>query len=114
MNRNMHSTFTVLMASSALLLGLIAASPYFPGGADAGADRAAIQPSLVTVRAIDAPALSFDPAITAGVEGVAARMTPGAELAATTAAGGKVRNTGKSRRIRQSMAMPFFSFAPRG
>ncbi|MGH8076655.1 MAG: hypothetical protein ACREPE_04935 [Lysobacter sp.] len=110
MNRKLHHTLKGLMTSAALVLGLAAASPATLPGADLTA-----APSGYTAadsNGFDAAALSREAAIAAHVEAVAVQIDTNA---APSAAVQKSRHaSGKSRRIRQSMAMPFFSFAPRG
>jgi hypothetical protein len=102
MNLNLHPSLAILLSCCVLALGLFATGP----GARSVTGVPAIQ----------------EPAIAARVQAVAGHLDPrlsvaSAEdtLAAATPAVRKSRHaSGKSRRIRQSMAMPFFSFAPRG
>jgi hypothetical protein len=108
MNRKLHHSFTGLISSGVLALGLFAASPATLPGADT-----ASAPSLPLVAALGKVApLANDAALAAQVGTLALQLDP---TAATPAEDQKAHHaSGKSRRIRQSMAMPFFSFAPRG
>ncbi len=108
MNRNLPSAFSVLISCCALVLGLVATVP-------------ASLPLAAAASASSSQATLAEPAIAAHVAAVAQQFdarTATATLqdtAATSAAAKPSRHSsGKSRRIRQSMAMPFFSFAPRG
>ena len=110
MNRKLHHTFKGLMTGGALALGLFAASPATLPGADLTPAPSGF--AVAASNGFDAAALSHEQAIVAHVEAVAVQIDTNA---ATSAAVQKSRHaSGKSRRIRQSMAMPFFSFAPRG
>ena len=87
MIRKLHNTLIGLVASSCLLLvGLLMAVPATPGSAPVG-----ITPSLADLDA---------------AEPVLADAQPQADAATPPAR--------HARRGRQSVAMPFFSFAPRG
>ena len=102
MNSKLHLTFTALMASSALAFGVFAASPAMLAATDNGPASSG--------HGFAAPGKA-ERAIASRVEAVALQIDPRADGAAVE----KSRYaSGKSRRIRRSMAMPFFSFAPRG
>ena len=103
MNSKVHNTFTLLMITGALVLGLLAASPTMRPVADSvSGPGVAVPMSAETTRATPTEA---------AVAGLAATLQDTAAPATVKKSG---HNSGKSRRIRQSMAMPFFSFAPRG
>lgn len=115
MNSTVRNTLTVLMISGALVLGVMVAAPTaVPMAAVATAPSSA---ALVEVEA-EAARVAQDAMIatlTAEAPVVAALATPFQDAATTPATAEQSRRkSGKSRRIRQSMAMPFFSFAPRG
>ncbi len=87
MNRKLHNTTMALIASSSLfVLGLLAATP-------------ALSPAPASV-----VAASFD-----ADEAIAAEAVESDAEATPTAPRRQARNA-----RRQSVAMPFFSFAPRG
>ena len=86
MNSKVQNTFNTAVIASALVLGLVAAS--LPV-----ADTAGRGPAPVAVVASLASTLQHTAAPATGKESY---------------------TSGKSRRIRHSMAMPFFSFLPRG
>lgn len=116
MNTTVRTTFTVLMISSALVIGLVVAAPAARPAADVApmssgvAFTANVQPDAARI-AEDAMIATLT-AEAPVVAGLAATL----QNTATPPAAAKParRTSGKSRRIRQSMAMPFFSFAPRG
>ena len=139
MNRKLHITLIVLLTSSALVLGLFAASPAMLPVADLVTAQSSH--GFTAPAKADAAQVAHEPAFAARVEAIALPIDPRAdsdELVVTTtltteaaamatlartlehtaappAAVQKPRHhSGKSSRIRQSMAMPFFSFAPRG
>lgn len=87
MNSQVRNTLTVLTLSSALVLGLLVVAPAAYPVAEVGTK---------------AP--------------VAARLAASFQDTDTTSSPANPirRKSGKTNRIRQSMAMPFFSFAPRG
>lgn len=86
MNRKLHNTASALMVSGTLLmLGLMAHAP-----------DGATEPT---------------PAPVAVVVASAALVAPDAMVAKEPAASAR---SGRASRIRHSVAMPFFSFAPRG
>ena len=108
MNSKVHNTFTLLMITGALVLGLFGASStmlpvagrvFAPGDA------------LTAVPMINETAHATPTADAAAVAGLATTFQDTAAPATVKKSGHK---SGKSRRIRQSMAMPFFSFLPRG
>ena len=84
MNRKLHDTALALMVSGALAVLTLVA-----GGREPGPAATAV---TSTVQA-----------------GVAAPATPSLRLSAS-----QTGKSGRARRIRHSMAMPFFSFASRG
>ena len=90
MNIKVHNTAATLMIASALLLGLVAVVPNTTPASSTAAGSGA---------ALAAP-VQFEVART--------------ELSRPVSTSKSSHKSGKSRRIRQSMAMPFFSFAPRG
>lgn len=109
MNRKLHNTLSALTFSAAsLVLGLMAATP-------------TLQPTPAGVLAVAEAAAPFS-----DVAGHPSRLFAASTTVATLA--GPVptsaalasapdllrRKSGKTSRIRQSMAVPFFSFAPRG
>ena len=95
MNSQVRNTFTVLTLCSALVLGLLVVAP----AAYPVADVAAAQSGTAVLA--NASRVGADAAIASlNAEAPAANPTR--------------RKSGKTNRIRQSMAMPFFSFAPRG
>ena len=110
MNRKLHNTFTGLISSGVLAIGLFAASPAMLTGADfppALSGSASAAPV-----GVDVAPLVRDQAIASRLEAVALQLDTNAATPATVQQSRHA--SGKSRRIRQSMAMPFFSFAPRG
>ena len=110
MNRKLHHTFKGLITSGALALGLFAASPAMLPGADLTPAPSGY--SSANSDRTEAAASAQEQVIAARVAAIALQIDTNA---ATLAAVQKSRHaSGKSRRIRQSMAMPFFSFAPRG
>lgn len=135
MNRKLHNTASALFASAGLLvLGLIAANPMQVAGTeafaatDAGWSKADRVESAA--RRIEAKAALLEHELAASrdaspaVAGVAAFAAEAATLAvmaetldaleATDARSGSAAPQRKPRRSHQSVAMPFFSFAPRG
>ena len=137
MTRKLHNTISALVATSGLLvLSLMAASPipaetsWSPAGQTVQLDAAAVRAEAAAKR-LDARAQALEARLEASAnasEAVAhvaaftaeaataamlaeafdaARADPGSEPAPQRA-----RN--KPRRNRQTVAMPFFSFAPRG
>lgn len=105
MSSTVRNTFTTLMICSALVIGLVVAAP-------AALPRADV--ASATVEA-DVARVAMIAALTAEAPVVAGLASTFPHTAATPAAVQKSRHaSGQSRRIRQSMAMPFFSFAPRG
>ena len=135
MNRKLHNTTAALFASAGLLvLGLIAANP-MPGAATeafAATEAAWSGPHRAEAAAqqIEARAQVLEEELAAGhdasraVAGVAALAAEAATLAvmaetldaleAGEAPARDATSRRKPRRSRQSVAMPFFSFAPRG
>lgn len=98
MNSQVRNTLTALTISAALALGLVVAAP------DA-LPVANTAPAQVSV----AGGLSVEPpAVAALVDPFQTTATPPATVEQVR------RKSGKPSRIRHSMAMPFFSFAPRG
>lgn len=133
MNRKLHNTAFALFASAGLLvLGLVAANPMPAAGPDAfpvagtagtGAERVEAAAHRVEARAaILEQQLASTRDATSAVAGVAAFAAEAATLAVLAetldeveAAESAPAATGrKPRRSHQSVAMPFFSFAPRG
>ncbi len=135
MNRKLHNTASALFASAGLLvLGLIAANPMPVTGADAFAatdagwsetDRAEAAARRIEARAaILEHELAASRDASRAVAGVAAFAAEAATLAvmaetldALEAGEAPARTSTpqrKPRRSHQSVAMPFFSFAPRG
>ena len=100
MNSQVRNTLTVLMLSSALVLGLLVVAPAaYPVAAQAGN---AVDSDGIASLSVEVPV----------VAGLSAAYQDSATT--STAAHPARRKSGKTNRIRQSMAMPFFSFAPRG
>lgn len=98
MNSQVRKTLTVLMIGSALALGLVVISPdTLPV-----ANTASVQ--LITADGMSAEA----PAVSTLADTFQATATPPATAEHVR------RKSGKPSRIRHSVAMPFFSFAPRG
>ena len=141
MNRKLPITLIVLLTSSVLVLDLFAASPAmlpvadvvtaqsshgFTAPAPAQADAAQVAHEPTFAARVEAVALPIDPradsdelVVTTTLTTEAAAMATLARTLEHTAAPPAVvqkprHHSGKSSRIRQSMAMPFFSFAPRG
>ena len=135
MNRKLHNTASALFASAGLLvLGLIAAHPMPVTSADAFAATDAggskIERAEAAARRIEARAAILEHELAASrdasqaVAGVAAFAAEAATLAvmaetldaleATDARSRSAAPQRKPRRSHQSVAMPFFSFAPRG
>ncbi|MHB8911579.1 MAG: hypothetical protein ACYC42_02765 [Lysobacter sp.] len=113
MNTTVRNTLTVLMISGALVLGVMVAAPTaVPMAAVATAPSSA---AIVEAEAARVAQDAMIVTLTAEAPVVAALATPFQDAATTPATAEQSRRkSGKSRRIRQSMAMPFFSFAPRG
>jgi|SRR5687768_12047248 len=135
MNRKLHNTASALFASAGLLvLGLIAAHPMPATGTDAfvatdagwsKADRVESAARRIEARAaILEHELAASRDASQAVAGVAAFAAEAATLAvmaetldaleATDAPSRSAAPQRKPRRSHQSVAMPFFSFAPRG
>ena len=135
MNRKLHNTAAALFASAGLLvLGLIVASPTPVADAEAFAatDAAWSRTERVeaAARGIEARAAILEQELAASrdaseaVAGVAAFAAEAATLAVmaetldalegSEAPAREVAPRRKPRRSHQSVAMPFFSFAPRG
>jgi len=123
MNSNLHSTLILIAASGALLLGWIATAPAASLSVSARAAASAGQSPAgsenVEIRSQHSTPL--EPAISDRVDAVAQQIVGHAGRSAGLAGEPTmpVRATQKSRsdssrRMRRSMAMPFFSFAPRG
>lgn len=106
MNRKLHNTFLGLTASTAMLslalaLGAPADQPHDAHDAFASAIEAEVQVALAE----------------AGIEVDAARSAAAAARAAAAAMTGGTESSdddSRRRRSRQSLAVPYFSFAPRG
>ena len=138
MNRKLHNTFSALAATSALLvLSLLAASP-MPSQTSWSTQELVVQEATVPTPRADVAARRIEEraqvlearieASTSAAEALAHIAAFSAEAATTavlaaafdqTAAGIEVepaqpRTRSKPRRNHQSVAMPFFSFAPRG
>lgn len=123
MNRKLRNTFAAVMACSVLVLGvLFAASPaLFAEDVPAPASPA----SAASARFDDAP-IPREADAAAPVAAMARQIDPRVDSAATladtlhdiaappVAVAPPRHKSGKSSRVRQSMVMPFFSFAPRG
>ena len=88
MNSKVQNTFNTAVIASALVLGLRAASLPVADSAGAGPGPAPVA--------------------------VVASLASTLQDTAAPATGKESYTSGKSRRIRHSMAMPFFSFLPRG
>ena len=86
MNSKVQNTLSTAIIASALVLGLLATSLPVADGDGTGAAPVAVVASLASTL----------------------------QDTAVPARGTKGYTSGKSRRIRHSMAMPFFSFLPRG
>ena len=134
MNRKLHNTFSALFASTGLLvLSLIAATPMSPQAASPTPDRLAqvetSAPRMTVAHRVGAqPLQSRRDQTSTATEALAqvAAFTAEAATAAVLAeafdeAGTDIeaepatpRTRNKPRRNRQSVAMPYFSFAPRG
>ena len=116
MNSKVRNSFTVLMISTALVLGLVVATPAALPVADVATAQSS-EAFTATVEA-DAARIAEDAMVATLIAGVPVMTGLAATLQDTTTAPAAVQQSrhksGKSRRIRQSMAMPFFSFAPRG
>jgi hypothetical protein len=105
MNRKLHNTFLGLTASTAMLslalaLGAPADPPYAAPESLASAIEIEVQVALAE----------------AGIEVEQARHAAAAARAAAAAftGGADASDDGHRRRSRQSVAVPYFSFAPRG
>ena len=138
MNRKLHNTFAALIASSVLMLGLFAAAPVSLQTGAAQAHQVSARQSTTGTGKANAVNATLEPALAARLEAVTLQLPrrpghvealdAGSEPALVTSIASTLEDTaaapaalqktryksGKSRRIRQSMAMPFFSFAPRG
>lgn len=129
MNRKLQNTFTALTASLALLvLGLVASLPAgsaLPQPSAPAASMASAAPAGSGLTA--ATALSTAPAAGAAGEIVSSRLAAdiaaAAALAAALSSASADADTqaeiltsprGTTRRHRQTVVMPYFSFAPRG
>lgn len=98
MNSQVRNTLTALTLSAALALGLVITAPDAP----AVTNTAPAQVSVAGGLSVQAPAVA------ALADPFHATATPPAKVEHVR------RKPGKPSRIRHSMAMPFFSFAPRG
>ncbi len=120
MNSKVHNPYTVVMIAGALALALVAASPATLPAIDslavqsgagsmtpAGTDTTPAEAARIGDEAAFAT-LDAEAAVVAGL------AAPFQDTAAAPAVRKSSRTSGQSRRIRQSMAMPFFSFLPRG
>ena len=107
MNRKLHNTISALMVSGAVLvLGLMAANPAGLPSPQAHAPQQPVSEAL-------AQATAFDAELATATE----LTNPIQQVPATEPAVARVphhRKSGKTSRIRQSMAMPYFSFVSRG
>lgn len=111
MNRKLHNTVSALVASSALLvLSLVAAVPLSPEPAAPAAGLPGSGPTADHARALPAAATTD-----AGAIAHAAALASAFDAASVAAdAAPTPRKRTPSRRGRHSVAMPYFSFAPRG
>lgn len=112
MNSQVRNTLTVLTLSSALVLGLLVVAPAAYPVAEVAATQSGIVAEAGAPRIGEPAAIATLTAEAPVVAGLAASF----QHTATTSTTAKPirRKSGKTNRIRQSMAMPFFSFAPRG
>lgn len=115
MSSKVRNTFTVLMIS-ALTLGLFAATPAMLPVVDIAAAQSS--EGFAATAEADAARVADEVLTTTLIAEAPVMVGLAATLQDTTTAPAAVQTSrhksGKSRRIRQSMAMPFFSFAPRG
>lgn len=125
MNRKLHNTVTALFATSGLLaLSLVASRPLtpdapsqaLPGAAqvahvDAVARQAEARAARLEPRLAELAALSARAATLAAMADAIDQAEVAEVADATTAPAAPVR---RSHRGRQSVAMPFFSFFPKG
>jgi len=116
MNSQVRTTFTILIISSALVLGLVVTTPAAPHPGQA----ATAQDGDAFVTSIEAGAIRASEDARLDTFTGEAPVLTGLATTLQDASAGPVDaksprlNPGQSNRIRQSMAMPFFSFAPRG
>jgi hypothetical protein len=113
MNRKLHNTVTALAATTGLLvLSLMAGAPVAP------LDAASLAPATASTRApTDAQierivGAAAEAATLAVIAAVFAESDASASIDTTSPAPAPARK--HASRGRQSVAMPFFSFAPRG
>jgi len=111
MNRKLHNTFFAMTASGALLaLGLIVGAPALQP-APAEAQLAAIEADLqLAMAGSDLQLVLAEAAV--GIEQAEQAAESARDAAAAVSAPN--RRSPSHRRSRQSVAMPYFSFAPRG
>lgn len=137
MSRKLHNTISALMVSGAVLvLGLTAAHPAGRPSQDSTPQSAIVletptrNPAVFAGNAADAEALALQiearanqietladaTAFTTELATAAALAETAEEASAAEPAAAQAphRKSGKSSRIRQSMAMPYFSFVSRG
>ena len=109
MNRKLHSTLIFLTATGVLLLGWLAIAPV-----------ASVAPPAAYLGSASSSSV-HQPASATQVNATAQPLAAASDLVdnldqipASESTVHKTGSSGNSRRLRQSMAMPFFSFAPRG
>lgn len=137
MNRRLHNSYTAMLATgAALALGLMLASPatlnprpeaiqfqvgavgfsYLPAKAGVeNAERVKALTRSIERRADHVETLADAAALTAEIATAAALSSSLRELDQADAANDSPRSANKTRhRSRQTLAMPYFSFAPQG
>lgn len=137
MNRRLHNSYTAMLATgAALALGLMLASPttlnpqpepiqvqvgalgfsYLPSKAGVdNAERAQALARSIERRADNVETLADAAALTAEIATAAALASSLRELDRADATNQSPRSANKTRhRSRQTLAMPYFSFAPQG
>ncbi|MEG3191440.1 hypothetical protein [Lysobacter sp. D1-1-M9] len=139
MNRKLHNSLTALMASAAVLvLGLVAATPAAPSGNEVGTQPityeapapasgfdqltavARAEAAATVIRAdlseidtlADAAALTAELAAAAALAAAFQQASSAPQDSGDQVPSHPPRKT--TRRNRQTLVMPFFSFAPRG
>ncbi len=114
MNRKLQNTISALMTSGALLvLGLVASSQAMPMMASPGDAYGAAPMDAALNRAGELNALAGPAGLTelATAAALAAALEPATD---DSDAGTRTERSSRPTARRQALAMPYFSFAPRG
>ena len=112
MNRKLHNTVTALAATTGLLvLSLMAAAPVAPLDAASLAPAMAAAPAPTNAQIERIVGAAAEAATLAAIAAAFAEVDKDASIDASSPAPAPRKHAPRGR---QSVAMPFFSFAPRG